>query len=129
MILYASAQERWIHKNSINYYHCSNLSIYSFINYLGSKLISRGSSRYKVLFGTVIAKLILSYCLELQLGEGCELWELWLTLARSLRSGRYFFLLQEGLTKKLLSHSSKMHDSSLANTSRLWYLCVCYSLF
>ena len=55
---------------------------------------------------------------ELKEGEGCELWEFLLTLAINLRAGRNF-LLQEGLTKKLLSHSSKIPDSSLAKVSIL----------
>lgn len=45
--------------------------------------------------------------LELKLGDG---WEFLLTFAINLNAGKYF-LLQEGLTKKLLSHSSKIPDS------------------
>ena len=68
-------------------------------------------------FGRVIGSR--SSCLELQLGEG---WEFRLILARSLTSGKSLRLEQEGLTKKLLSYSSKMADSSLAKFSILIYL-------
>ena len=92
------------------------------MNYFGSKLISKGYSLNNPCFAIVMQGK--SSGLELKLGDG---WEFLLTLAISLKAGKYF-LLQEGLTKKLLSHSSKIPDSSFAKFSKLVHLLFDYSL-